>query len=95
MRPWETIPSFTVGDPTMLKWSSLLIRLGGGRRPHFSEDFFSCLDQDMLNVDDYGYAGIDFCNDLDLVLREGDDWDSTLGKKHVISSFRSNIFIFS
>ena len=79
----------------MLKWSGLLIRLGGGRQPHFSEDFFSRLDQDVLVVDDYGYAGIDFRNDLDLVFLEGEDWDSALGKKHAISSFNSYIFIFS
>lgn len=73
MRPWATIPSFTARDLTMLKWSCLLVRLGGGRKPHFSEDFFSHLDHDMLMVDDYGYVGIDFCNDPDLVLLEGED----------------------
>lgn len=63
----------------MLKWSGLLVRLGGGRQPHVSEDFFSRLDQDILVVDDYGYAGIDFCNDPDLVLPEGYDWNASLG----------------
>jgi hypothetical protein len=77
----------------MLKWLGLLTRLGGGRQPPFSEDFFSRLDQDMLMVDDYGYAGIDFQNDPDLVLPKGKDWDATLGKKHVIS-FHAVIFIF-
>ena len=32
-------------------------------------------------VDYYGYAGIDFRNDPDLVLPEGEDWDTALGKK--------------
>ena len=36
-------------------------------------------------VDDYGYAGIDFRNDPDLVLPKGEDWDASLGKKHGIS----------
>ena len=36
-------------------------------------------------VDDYEYAGIDFCNDPDLVLPEGEDWDASLGKEHGIS----------
>ena len=85
MRPWATIPSFTMRDLAMLKWYGLLTRLSGGRQPHFSEDFFNRLDQDMLMVDDYGYAGIDFHNDSDLVLPKGEDWDATLGKKHVIS----------
>ena len=79
MRPWAAVPSFTARDTAMLKWSGLLVRLGSGRQPHFSEDFFSRLDQDILVVDDYGYAGIDFRNDPDLVLVEGDDWDTSLG----------------
>jgi len=79
MRPWAAMPSFTAKDPAMLKWLGLLIRLGGGRQPHFLEDFFSHLDQDILVVDDYGYAGIDFRNDLNLVLLEGYDWDASLG----------------
>jgi hypothetical protein len=79
MRLWAAVPSFTARDPAMLKWSGLLIRLGGGRQPHFLEDFFSHLSQDILVVDDYGYAGIDFCNDPDLVLPEGYDWDASLG----------------
>ena len=44
-------------------------------------------------VDDYGYAGIDFHNDPDLVLLEGEDWDATLGKKHVISFSYSDYFL--
>ena len=91
MRPWVAIPSFTARDLTMLKWLGLLTSLGGGRQPHFLEDFFSHLDQDMLMVDDYGYAGIDFRNDPDLVLPAGKDWDASLGKKHVIS-FHAVIF---
>ena len=44
-------------------------------------------------VDDYGYVGIDFHNDPDLVLLEGEDWDATLGKKHVISLSCSDYFL--
>ena len=79
MRPWAAVPSFIARDPAMLKWLGLLIQLGGGRQPHFLEDFFSRLDQDILVVDDYGYAGIDFRHDPDLVLPEGEDWDASLG----------------
>ena len=43
-------------------------------------------------VDDYAYAGIDFHNDPDLVLPEGEDWAATLGKKHVISFSCSDYF---
>jgi hypothetical protein len=92
MRPWDAIPSFTTRDPAMLKWFGLLVWPGVERQPHFSEDFFNRLDQDLLMVDDYGYAGIDFRNDPNLVLPKGEDWDTTLGKKHAIFSFNSDVF---
>ena len=79
MRLWAAVPSFIARDPTMLKWLGLLVRLGGSRQPHFSKDFFSRLDQDILVMDDYGYAGIDFRHDPDLVLPEGEDWNASLG----------------
>ena len=44
-------------------------------------------------VDDYGYAGIDFCNDPDLVLPKRKDWDASLCKKHVISFSCSDYFL--
>jgi hypothetical protein len=69
----------------MLKWSGLISRLGGGRQPHFIDDFFSRLDQEILLVDDYGYAGIYFRHDLDLALLDDEDWETSLSKKHVIS----------
>ena len=62
----------------MWKWSGLLVRLGGSRQPQFSEDFFSRLDKEILVMDDYGYVGVDFRNDPDLLLPEGDDWDASL-----------------
>ena len=51
------------------------------------------MDQDIMVVDDYGYAGIDFCQDPDLVLPDDKDWDASLGKKHIIS-FQSVVYIF-
>ena len=69
----------------MWKWSGLLSRLGGGRQPHFTEDFFSQFDQDILLVNDYGYVGIEFHQDPKLTIPEDEDSDASLGKKHVIS----------
>ena len=78
----------------MLKWSGLLVRLGGRCQPHFSEDFFSRLDQELLVVNDYGYVRIDFHNDPDLVLPDGDEWDTTLGKKkYALSLFLAVMFL--
>ena len=94
MGSWVAMPSFTTRDLVMLKWLGLLVRLGGGRQPHFSEDFFSRLGQALIIVDDYGYAGIDFRNDPDLVLPEGDEWDAALGKKkYALSLFSVVMFL--
>ena len=92
MPPWDAIPSFTARDPTMLKWLGLLSWLGGGRQPHFTEDVFSWLDHDILVVDDYDYARMDFRQDLDLALLYDEDWDSSLGMKHVI--YFQSFFMF-
>ena len=93
MRPWAAMPSLIARDPAMLKWSGLLVWLGGGCQPHFSEDFFSRLDQDIMVMDYYGYAGIDFCHDPDFVLPMGEDWDASLGM--LWSLFFSYFWCFS
>ena len=95
MRPWATVPSFSARDPIMLKWLGLLVRLGGGRQTQFFEEFISRLDQEILVVDDYGYAGIDFRNDLDLVHFEGYDWDVSLGKKICLISFSQQLCFYA
>ena len=79
----------------MLKWSGLLVRLGGRRQPHFSEEFFSQLDQEILVVDDYRYVRIDFRNDPDLVLPEGYDWDASLGKKNMLDLFSQQLCFYA
>ena len=43
-------------------------------------------------MDNYGYIGINFPQDPDLVLPDDEDWDASLGKKHVLS-FDAVIFI--
>ena len=78
----------------MLKWLGLLARLGFGSQPHFSKDFFSLLDQELHVVDDYKYVGIDFRNDPDLVLPEGDEWEAALGKKKYALSLLSIVIYF-
>lgn len=65
----------------MKKWSEVLSHLGGGRQLHFSEQFSDRFDQQMWVIDDYGYAGIDFCEDPELVFPQGEDSDHEIGKK--------------
>jgi len=44
----------------MKKWIGLLFHLGGGRKPHFVEDFFSWWDRQIVSVDNYAYTGVEF-----------------------------------
>ena len=56
----------------MKKLSEVLSRLGGGRQPHFNDEFFDLFDRQIWAIDDYKYAGIDFHEDPELVLPEGE-----------------------
>jgi hypothetical protein len=47
----------------------------------YNDTFFDWLRPEMLMVDDYAYAGLDFRGDPDLVLPEGAQWGK-LGKKY-------------
>ena len=70
----------------MKKWSEVLSLLGGGRQLHFSDEFFYHFDQQIWAIDDYGYAGIDFREDPELVLPEGEEWDHDIGKNDALLS---------
>ena len=50
----------------------------GGRdvsRTDFDDDFFSWWEQQIIILDDYPYAGMDFRGDPDMGLPSGDAWD--------------------
>lgn len=83
IQPYASLPKMTVRDPAMKKWSEVLSHLGGGRQPHFSEEFFNCFEWQIWAINDYGYARIDFQEDPELVLPEGEDWVREIGKKDV------------
>lgn len=79
---YASLPMVTIQDQSMKKWSEVLSCLGGGRQPHFSEEFFDRFERQIWAIDDYGYAGIDFREDLKLALLEREDWDHEIGKKY-------------
>ena len=68
--------------------------LSGGSKLHFDNDFFESFDQNICAIDDYGYAGGDFQEDLDLVLLEGDEWDRKIGEKDNVFSLWKMLFYF-
>ena len=63
-------------DPQMGRWADLMKRLGGGEVPRttFDDEFFLWWEQQIIAVEDYPYAGMDFQRDLDLVLLEDAAW---------------------
>ena len=42
-QPYASLPTITVWDLAMKKWLEVLSFLGGGRQPHFSDEFFLSL----------------------------------------------------
>ena len=49
----------------------------------YNDIFFDWLRPQMLMVDDYAYASLDFLVDPDLVLSEGSQWGN-IGKKYIL-----------
>jgi len=58
----------------MCRWAVLLTRQGGGRtNESFDDDFFAWLSQQILVIEDYPYAGIDFLRDPEIPVPPGEE----------------------
>ena len=68
-------------DLRMLRWCRLMARHVAGPIIKYDDTFFDWLQPQMLMVDDYAYARLDFRGDPDLVLPEDAQWGD-LGKKY-------------
>ena len=69
-------------DPRMKRWCDLMARHVAGPIIKYNDAFFDQLRPQILMIDDYAYAGLDFRGDPDLVLLEGSQWGD-LGKKNI------------
>jgi hypothetical protein len=78
-------------DPRMLRWCHLMARHIAGPIIKYDDTFFDWLQPQMLMVDNYSYAGLDFRGDPDLFLPEDAQWGE-LGKKYTIFFFL-NVFV--
>jgi len=76
LRPRVPVSISAPRDPRMGRWADLMKRLGGGEVPRtaFDDDFFSWWDQQIIAIDDYPYAGLDFRGDPDLALPPTAAW---------------------
>lgn len=81
-------------DPQMGRWADLMKCLGGGDvlRTAFDDEFFSWWEQQIIVVDNYPYAGMDFRGDSDLVLPPNAAWGK-IGN-HFLSFYQSLRFFF-
>ena len=68
-------------DPRIAQWADLMKRLGGSEVPRttWDDEFFQWWEEQVIAVEDYPYAGMDFRGDTDLVLPPGMAW-GTIGK---------------
>jgi hypothetical protein len=80
MQPQIALAVRPVGEPRMERWTSLSPRLGPDSEFRFTGDFFAWLRCQLIVIEDFPYAGVDFWGSMDLVLPEGEDWDAS-GKK--------------
>jgi hypothetical protein len=70
-------------EPRMLRWCQLMARHVAGPIVKYDDHFFDWLRNQVVMVEDYAYAGLDFRGDPDLALPEGSQWGN-IGKKVTI-----------
>ena len=68
-------------DPRMLRWCRLMAQHVAGLIVKYDDIFFDWFQTQMLMIDDYTYAGLDFQGAPDLALPEDTQWGD-LGKKY-------------
>jgi hypothetical protein len=74
-------------DPAMARWIEVMRRQGGGRvSTPYNDDFFFWWRRQVIALDDYPYAGIDFRGDPDMPLPPGAAYGD-IGNKFLNISF--------
>jgi hypothetical protein len=67
-------------EPHMKWWVDMIARHDHGPIISYDRKFFKWLKTQLIMIEDYAYAGVDFQEDPDLFLPEGYEWSDT-GKK--------------
>ena len=68
-------PPHNVRETRATKWSRVMPRGGGGRSVSWGLCFREWLESQVIFVEDWPYAGIDFRGDPDMPLPAGEQWD--------------------
>ena len=75
LSPRVDVPLHGVQDPAQRRWADAMRRLGGGRAANpYPTDFFPWWRRQIVAIDDYPYAGIDFRGDPDMPLLPGSSY---------------------
>ena len=74
-------------EPRMVRWVALMARHSeGGVIVRFPSTYFRWLEHQIFEIEDFPYAGMDFCDDRDMPLPLGAQWDES-GKKNIFDMF--------
>ena len=94
--PRVEIAPHGVRDLAQRCWENVMRRLGGGRVANpYPADFFSWWRRQIVTIDDYPYAGVEFCGDPDMPLPLGAAY-ADIGKEsqtHFLSFLSYLIFL--
>ena len=72
LSPRFDVPLQWVRDPAQRRWADVMRRLGGGRVANpYPTEFFLWWRRQIVAIDEYPYAGIDFWGDPDMPLPPG------------------------
>jgi hypothetical protein len=77
-------------DPRMMRWCNLMVQHVVGPIIKYNYSFFDWLRPQVMMIDDYAYADLDFRGNLDLVLPKDAQWGD-LGKNYTF--FFLNVFV--
>ena len=66
-------------EPRMVRWSALMAchAIEGTEIVRFLPSYFRWLDRQLFVIEDFPYAGIDFCGDREMALPAGEQWDES------------------
>lgn len=69
----------------MLKWVTFMAHHRGGKGPtiRYTPDFFGCMENQIIMIEDFTYAGMDYIGDPDMPLLAMMQWGD-LGKKFTL-----------
>jgi hypothetical protein len=92
MQPQVPLISCPTIEPRMEQWMSLSSRLGNEPLTFlFTIDFFAWWGRQLVVIEDFPYAGVEFRGNANLVLLEGTQWDASGTKDHNLVNF---VFVF-